>query len=106
MIDLNRGVYTVQFKWGLFLFENTKQHFSEYINRDSLLKMLRQKFVEDEIKIILYTLEDGEKLIMDLAQNKVRKVSRKPRPYEMEALGPYFNPKSLANIYEESEESL
>jgi hypothetical protein len=104
MINFVRGVYLVQSQWGLFLLENTKQNISEYLDYDNFLKIIRQRFEDDKVQAIIHTLEDGEKLILDLDKNRVQKVIYKTKSFEMEALGKYFSPTGFASIYEDEME--
>ena len=105
MFNPGKGVYTVQFKWGLFLFENPTHQISEYLNRDNFIKLMHQNFREDKINIIMHALEDGDKLIIDFKNYKVGKVTKQEESFESIIMKPYFTKSSFIQIYEQSEEN-
>lgn len=105
MFNPGKGTYSIQFKWGLFLFENPVHQISEYLSRDVFIKLLHQNFNEDEMRLILHTLDEGYKVIIDFKTYKAHKVEKQEKSFESYAMKPYFTKASFAQIYEQSEEN-
>lgn len=102
---INKGVYLVEYKFGLFLFKNPSLKAEEYLNRDNLYKLLRQNFVEDKVNLIVNKLEDNEKLLIDFNKHSVSIVNSKKKKFESVFLETHFNVGNLSEIIKEGGEN-
>lgn len=102
---INKGVYLVEYKFGLFLFKNPSLKAEEYLNRDNLYKLLRQNFVEDRVNLIVNKLEDNEKLLIDFNKHSVSIVNSKKKKFESVFLETHFSVGNLSEIIKEGGEN-
>lgn len=102
---INKGVYLVEYKFGLFLFKNPSLKAEEYLNRDNLYKLLRQNFVEDKVNLIVNKLEDNEKLLIDFNKHSVSIVNSKKKKFESVFLETHFSVGNLSEIIKEGGEN-
>lgn len=102
---INKGVYLVEYKFGLFLFKNPSLKAEEYLNRDNLYKLLRQNFVEDKVNLIVNKLEDNEKLLIDFNKRSVSIVNSKKKKFESVFLETHFSVGNLSEIIKEGGEN-
>lgn len=98
---VNKGVYLVEYKFGLFLFKNPSLKVEEYLNRDDMYKLLRQNFVEDKVNLIINKLEDSEKLLIDFNKHSVSIINSKRKKFESIFLETYFDVGNLSEIIKE-----
>lgn len=102
---VNKGVYLVEYKFGLFLFKNPSLKVEEYLNRDNVYKLLRQNFVEDKVNLTINKLEDNEKLLIDFNKHSVSIINNKRKKFESMFLETHFNASNLSKIIEEGGEN-
>ena len=102
---INKGVYLVEYKFGLFLFKNPSLKAEEYLNRDNLYKLLRQNFVEDKVNLVVNKLEDNEKLLIDFNKHSVSIVNSKKKKFESVFLETHFSVGNLSEIIKEGGEN-
>lgn len=102
MFNPGKDVYSVQYKYGLFLFENPKHNVQEYLNLDKFLLLMRQNFDEDKVNVIRNTLEDNERLLIDFKTHKVSLVKLKKENFENIVMQAYFNKNNICQNYEEN----
>ena len=102
---INKGVYLVEYKFGLFLFKNPSLKAEEYLNRDNLYKLLRQNFIEDKVNLIVNKLEDNEKLLVDFNKHSVSIVNSKKKKFESVFLETHFSVGNLSEIIKEGGEN-